>query len=75
MLASRLPEVTIDVCDPMVSELPPELCQLNINFTKASAAVAQADVVVLLVDHDAFRSISRPSLEGKVVFDTRGYWR
>jgi UDP-N-acetyl-D-mannosaminuronic acid dehydrogenase len=59
----------------MVAELPPELNLPNINFVKASEAVAQADIVVLLVDHDAFRAISRPSLEGKVVFDTRGYWR
>ncbi len=76
MLADRLPNVTINVADPMVSGLPAQLADLpNVSFVKAAAAVAQSDVVLLLVDHDAFRSIGRPMLDGKVVFDTRGYWR
>jgi len=76
LLASRLPDVTINVADPMATGLPSRLASVpNIQFVRPATAVAQSDVVVLLVDHDAFRSISRPMLEGKVVFDTRGYWR
>ncbi|KQP73837.1 UDP-N-acetyl-D-mannosaminuronic acid dehydrogenase [Microbacterium sp. Leaf288] len=76
LLASRLPDVTINVADPMVTGLPSRLTGIpNIQFVRPATAVAQSDVVLLLVDHDAFRSISRPMLEGKVVFDTRGYWR
>ena len=35
--------------------------------TQIYDAIAQADVTVLLVDHAAFRSIDRASLEGKKV--------
>ena len=41
----------------------------------APDAVDDADIVVLLVDHDHFRSLNRSRLEGKVVYDTRGVWR
>jgi UDP-N-acetyl-D-mannosaminuronic acid dehydrogenase len=76
LLSEKLPDVTINVSDPMASALPAELAGLpNVRLVKAAAAVADSDVVLLLVDHDAFRSISRPMLDGKVVFDTRGYWR
>ena len=41
----------------------------------ATEAIDDADIVVLLVDHDHFRSLSRSRLDGKVVYDTRGMWR
>ena len=41
----------------------------------AADAVRDADIVVLLVDHDHFRSLNRSRLDGKVVYDTRGVWR
>lgn len=75
-LAARLPDVTINVADPMVTGLPSRLADIpNLKFVRPATAVAQSDIVLLLVDHDAFRSINRPMLDGKVVFDTRGYWR
>ena len=42
---------------------------------KATEAIDDADIVVVLVDHDHFRSLSRSRLDGKVVYDTRGIWR
>ena len=41
----------------------------------AADAIAAADIVVLLVDHDHFKALSRSRLAGKVVYDTRGLWR
>jgi len=38
-------------------------------------ALKQADIVVLLVDHDAFTAIEPDMLHGKEVIDTRGLWR
>lgn len=76
MLAEKLPDVTINVADPLVSGLPAALRDYpNVTFVNPATAVAKSDVVLLLVDHDAFRSVNRPMLDGKVVFDTRGYWR
>ncbi len=42
-----------------------QLCEVN-------AALAAADVVVLLVDHEPFKAITRAQLEGKQWVDTRG---
>ena len=56
----------IVVCEPNLSSHPRfELCSLE-------EAVNQADIVVLLVDHKAFRHLSAASLNHKVLIDTRG---
>ena len=44
----------------------------NVRLQRAADAIDDADIVVLLVDHDQFRSLSRSRLAGKVVYDTRG---
>ncbi|HXG12342.1 MAG TPA: UDP-N-acetyl-D-mannosamine dehydrogenase [Gemmataceae bacterium] len=44
-------------------------------LTDVWTALRQANVVVLLVDHDAFAEIGPEALEGKEVIDTRGLWR
>ena len=38
-------------------------------------AVKQADVVVVLVDHSAFKALDQSLLEGKKLIDTRGLYR
>ncbi len=76
LIAEALPDVDIRVCDPYVSELPPELASRpNVRLQRAVEAVADADVVAMLVEHDKFKALSRNLLEGKVVFDTQGIWR
>ena len=44
-----------------------ELCDVE-------TAWAQADVVVLLVDHREFKTLVNPAAAGKRVIDTRGVW-
>jgi UDP-N-acetyl-D-mannosaminuronic acid dehydrogenase len=39
------------------------------------AAVERADIVLLLVDHRAFRRLKPAKLQEKVLIDTRGMWR
>jgi UDP-N-acetyl-D-mannosaminuronic acid dehydrogenase len=43
-------------------------------MTDAGHAIAESDVIALLVDHSCFRSIKKTQLAGKVVYDTRGMW-
>ncbi|GAB3772306.1 UDP-N-acetyl-D-mannosaminuronic acid dehydrogenase [Nocardioides ginsengisegetis] len=75
-IARALPGLDLRVSEPLVDHLPPELELLgNVRLQAASDAIADADIVVLLVDHDHFRSLSRSRLAGKVVYDTRGLWR
>jgi UDP-N-acetyl-D-mannosaminuronic acid dehydrogenase len=37
-------------------------------------ALAAADIVVLLVDHKAFKKIGHEGLAGRYLVDTRGVW-
>lgn len=75
-IASALPDVTIMVAEPFVSQLPSMVAhRANVQLRTAVEAIEEADIVVLLVDHDHFKSLSRSRLSGKVVYDTRGLWR
>ena len=75
-LAQDRPDLDIRVAEPLVKRLPPELEHFeHVQLQAAGEAIAAADIVVLLVDHDHFRSLSRSRLAGKVVYDTRGLWR
>lgn len=75
-LAQQEPSMTIMVSDPMLSGLPAPLRDLpNLQLVKTQDAVAAADIVVLLVDHNQFRALPRKLLDGKVIMDTRGIWR
>jgi UDP-N-acetyl-D-mannosaminuronic acid dehydrogenase len=75
-IAEALPDVDIRVAEPFLHELPGTLAQRpNVRAQRATEAIDDADIVVLLVDHDHFRSLNRSRLDGKVVYDTRGVWR
>ncbi|HEY2044280.1 MAG TPA: UDP-N-acetyl-D-mannosamine dehydrogenase [Jatrophihabitans sp.] len=75
-IAAALPDVDVLACEPYVEELPRELSGMkNVKLTRTSEALEAADIVVLLVDHDQFRTINRSLLAGKVVYDTRGVLR
>jgi UDP-N-acetyl-D-mannosaminuronic acid dehydrogenase len=75
LIGRALPDLDIRVADPYVRQLPLELSDLRIKLQSAQDAVEDADIVVLLVDHEAFRSLNLSRLVGKVVYDTRGLWR
>jgi UDP-N-acetyl-D-mannosaminuronic acid dehydrogenase len=63
------------IAEPHVAELPPALQSDTAELTDARDAIDRGDIVLLLVDHEAFRAVNRSLLRGKVVFDTRGLWR
>lgn len=74
-LARQLPDAAILPVDPHVDHLPPALAAVGIaELYPMDIAVASADIVVLLVDHDEFLSIDAASLAGKLVIDTKGIW-
>jgi UDP-N-acetyl-D-mannosaminuronic acid dehydrogenase len=75
-IAEAQPGLDIRVAEPLAHVLPDQLEGYpNVRLEPACDAIAAADIVVLLVDHDHFRSLSRSRLAGKVVYDTRGLWR
>lgn len=64
------------VVEPHVTALPGVLADLpRVRRASLDQALSHADVVVLLVDHRAFRALDRARLSGKIVVDTRGAWR
>jgi UDP-N-acetyl-D-mannosaminuronic acid dehydrogenase len=64
------------VVEPHIRELPASLADTGqAKLVDIEAAVGEADVIVLLVNHDVFRRVRRTALRGKVVFDTCGAWR
>jgi UDP-N-acetyl-D-mannosaminuronic acid dehydrogenase len=75
-LAAALPETEILISDPFVQSMPKKLCgHSNIRLEDSRVAVDNADIVVLLVEHDPFKSLRHTRLNGKVLYDTRGAWR
>lgn len=76
LIAKAVPQVDIVLADPYVDDVPYGLSGYsNLRMARASDAVDQADIVVLLVEHDQFKPLGHTRLGGKVVFDTRGVWR
>jgi UDP-N-acetyl-D-mannosaminuronic acid dehydrogenase len=75
-LAERRLADRLLVVEPFVEALPQELKgRKGIELVEFDTALAAADVVVLLVDHQQFKAVSRDALAGKLVIDTRGLWR
>ncbi|MCJ8010472.1 UDP-N-acetyl-D-mannosamine dehydrogenase [Paenibacillus sp. KQZ6P-2] len=65
---------TLYVAEPHIKQLPERLQYENVFFADAEEAIRKADIVLLLVNHEAFRSISPDLLQEKIVVDTRGFF-
>lgn len=60
--------------EPNIDELPKVLngsCQL----ISTEVAIANADIILLLVDHQQFKAINGEQIRQKWVVDTKGVWR
>ncbi|WP_240372423.1 UDP-N-acetyl-D-mannosamine dehydrogenase [Brevibacterium zhoupengii] len=74
-LADKLPEATILAVEPNIDELPSELeSRSNVTLTETVGAIEEADIVLLLVDHNEFVNLDQSILAQKIVHDTRGVW-
>lgn len=71
---AQLPDAVLLVDEPYVIELPPSLRRENVRKVPANAAIAAADIVVLLVNHKQYSTLDRKTLDTKVLVDTRGMW-
>ncbi|WP_284980195.1 UDP-N-acetyl-D-mannosamine dehydrogenase [Arthrobacter sp. fls2-241-R2A-200] len=72
-LSAALEDRRINVAEPHVEELPKQLAgRKNIELVSIEESIRRSAVVVVLVDHDAVKSISPELLVGKTVIDTRG---
>ncbi|MGO1257384.1 MAG: UDP binding domain-containing protein, partial [Brachybacterium sp.] len=75
-LAGRLAEGTVLVVEPNIDHLPSEFDGVsNVELAELDDAVERADIILLLVDHDPFKSFDREKLQEKILIDTKGLWR
>ena len=63
------------VVEPFTEELPKAFAGSGAQLVTLDAALRQAEIVVVLVDHTAFKHLPPEDLTGKLVFDTRGMLR
>lgn len=71
-LADLLPHGRVLAVEPHIENLPAELAnRRNVELVDVEAALAQADLTALLVDHSVFGDV-RPSTP---FVDTRGMWK
>jgi UDP-N-acetyl-D-mannosaminuronic acid dehydrogenase len=54
------------VCEPNIKSHP------DFSLSQLSDAVAQADIILLLVDHKEFKALNPHRLQDKIIIDTRG---
>ncbi len=62
----------IMVVEPYAQTLPEGFAGTGAQLVALDEALATAEVVVVLVDHTAFKHLTPADLAGKLVFDTRG---
>lgn len=71
-LADKYPN-QIWAVEPNVDVLPSKLVEKQIQHISLEKALAEADVLVILVDHKEFKQVQAASIDA-VVVDTKGIW-
>lgn len=67
--------IDLRVVEPYTRTLPEQLRELRgVRLTTLDDAL-DADLLIMLVDHDEFRKVPASRHAGKIVIDTRGIWR
>lgn len=75
-LAEEMEGVNFLAVEPNITELPKRLRGFdNIELATVEEAIERADTILLLVDHQEFKSLSQDALRNKNVIDTKGLWR
>ncbi|BBC71404.1 UDP-N-acetyl-D-mannosaminuronic acid dehydrogenase [Altererythrobacter sp. B11] len=64
----------IHVVEPYAAELPREFEGTGASAIDIDTALEECDVLIVLVDHDVFKSVPLAERADKVVYDTRGIW-
>lgn len=72
-LAARFGD-RVDIVEPYIDRLPAQLGAHNASLIDLETALDRCDVAIVLVDHDAFRSVGAGSYARHRIYDTRGIW-
>jgi UDP-N-acetyl-D-mannosaminuronic acid dehydrogenase len=72
-LASRFGN-RIHIVEPYAASLPREFDGTGATLIDIDTALLECDMLITLVDHDAFKAIPLAERAGKTVYDVRGIW-
>ncbi len=64
----------IHIVEPFARTLPAAFADTGAELIDLDSALASCDILIVLVDHDLFRSIPLEERADKIVYDTRGLW-
>ena len=64
----------IAVVEPYAAELPKEFDGTAASLIDIDTALETSDILIVLVDHDAFKAVPLAERAHKLVYDTRGIW-
>jgi UDP-N-acetyl-D-mannosaminuronic acid dehydrogenase len=64
----------IRVVEPYAAEMPPSLARHGATLIDLDEAIESCGVMIVLVDHELFKSVPLDERAGKLVYDTRGIW-
>ena len=64
----------IAVVEPYAEALPEAIAGSGAELIPLDRALAECEILILLVDHDAFRVIEPGALAERTLYDTRGIW-
>jgi UDP-N-acetyl-D-mannosaminuronic acid dehydrogenase len=72
-LAARFGD-RIAIVEPHTETLPTAFDGTGATLTDIDSALMECEVMIVLVDHDIFKSVPPEERAGKIVYDTRGIW-
>ncbi len=65
---------TVQLVEPYTRALPVDFAGTGAELVELDDALSDCALLIVLVDHDMFRSIPLEEREDKLVYDTRGLW-
>lgn len=65
----------VSLVDPYLEKLPVSFEGTGTSLIDIHSALESCDIIIVLVDHDSFKSIPTEKYQGKLLYDTRGMWR
>jgi UDP-N-acetyl-D-mannosaminuronic acid dehydrogenase len=72
-LARRFPG-RLRLVEPYARELPAAFAGSGASLIELDSALADCEILIVLVDHDVFKAVSSEEFMDKAVYDTRGIW-
>jgi UDP-N-acetyl-D-mannosaminuronic acid dehydrogenase len=72
-LAARFGD-RISLVEPYADQLPSAFDGTGAQLCELDDALVECEILVVLVDHDMFKTIPAEERAGKIVYDTRGIW-